>query len=266
MPNGIFIGNGVCMMERIDMFNALHGVGIKMKERIYVHPPLNGVMTDTLFLQNIPSIVVSHVLDPQPGEKILDMCASPGGKTTHIAMLMKDQGKIIALDRNRQRVQMLKKTIQRYDLKSVECMQKDSAQLIKDWEASMFDRILLDPPCSGLGNRPRFDTSDIDNSVFEEFHLYQRRLFTSAVHLLKEDGILVYSTCTFNPLENEENVHWALETFKGQIELVDQTPYLGSGGLKTSSLDEASLKKLQIFNPVTDGTIGFFIAKFRKLM
>lgn len=264
IDQGIFVGNGICLHSRSVMINLKEGLGIQMTQRIFVHPPLNGIMVEQLFLQNIPSMIVSHALDPQPGESILDMCAAPGGKTTHIATLMKNSGKIIAIDRNRTRVQMLKKNCERYNLTCVECIKKDSATLMKDWEPETFDRILLDPPCSGLGNRPQFDTSEIDNSVFEMFNVYQQKLFENAVYLLKKNGVLVYSTCTINPLENECNVKWALEKYSDILELVEQRPYLGKEGIESSGLGESSRKKVQFFDPSIHGTIGFFIAKFRK--
>lgn len=91
----VFLGNGISELSRKDIFNGLpdlKGIGIRMTEPIYLSPSFDNVLPSYIFLQNLPSTVVAHVLDPQPGEKILDMCAAPGGKTTHTAALMQDKG------------------------------------------------------------------------------------------------------------------------------------------------------------------------------
>lgn len=93
----IFLGNGISELSRREIFNGLpelKGIGVRMTEPVYLSPSFDNVLPSYLFLQNLPSAVVTHVLDPQPGEKILDLCAAPGGKTTHIAALMHDQGSL----------------------------------------------------------------------------------------------------------------------------------------------------------------------------
>ncbi|NXN95966.1 NSUN5 methyltransferase, partial [Rhinopomastus cyanomelas] len=90
----VFLGNGVSELSRSEIFSSggpLKGMGIRMTEPVYLSPSFDNVLPSHLFLQNLPSVVVSHVLNPQPGERILDMCAAPGGKTTHLAALMRDQ-------------------------------------------------------------------------------------------------------------------------------------------------------------------------------
>ncbi|XP_015270096.1 PREDICTED: putative methyltransferase NSUN6 isoform X2 [Gekko japonicus] len=90
----VFLGNGISEVGRNDIFNSnapLKGLGVKMIEPIYLSPSFDNVLSSYIFLQNLPSSVVSYVLNPQPGERILDMCAAPGGKTTHLATLMHDE-------------------------------------------------------------------------------------------------------------------------------------------------------------------------------
>jgi len=178
-----------------------------MVKRLYVSPPLNGVLEDLIFLQNYPSMLVAHYLDPQvknwrirrkgsqlicqtilrtqPGEHIIDMCASPGGKTTHVAMLMRDDGSVIALDKTKGKVEDIQKLSQRLGLKSILTYHQDATKIIKQATdvlvdastkpkkqkttarsqfsapAQSFDRVLLDPPCSGLGQRPRLRGSSL---------------------------------------------------------------------------------------------------------
>jgi len=293
-----FVGNGRMTMGRGQMFNSTSGVAIEMTEQIYQTPSLNGIMEDVLFLQNIPSVLVGHLLDPQPGELILDMCSAPGGKTTHIATLARDQARIIALDKNVSKVGGVKRLCHRLGITSVEPIVLDATKSlmnrmgnakganeleidcgreekvlerivgsnqgqIKGWQANTFDRILLDPPCSGLGNRPRLEDSQAWKAL-QNHAAYQRKLIHNAVPLLKPGGTLVYSTCTINPLENEENVAFILKMFPCMA-LVQQKPYLGFPGLTTTSLGEAEKKLVQRFDPTLDPSFtGFFIAKFTK--
>lgn len=200
-------------------------------------------------LQNLPSIVCGHVLDPQPGDTVLDMCASPGNKTTHIAELMNDCGHIVALDKTPNKVIVLKRKIEKFGLKCVNCYawdstkavcdnrQVDANRLVPPFGTKTFDRILLDAPCSALGNRPQL-RNDITSKMLASYPVVQRKLFKAAVDLLKSGGILVYSTCTINVGENEDIVRWACEKFSDDIELVAAEPMLGGPGWSNVGLSD----------------------------
>ncbi|KAF2077831.1 hypothetical protein CYY_000876 [Polysphondylium violaceum] len=291
----VFVGNGVCQMDRNEMYQTKYGVAIEITERIWSCPPLNGVLPDKIFLQHLPSIITVYQLDPKPGEKILDMCAAPGGKTTLIASLLhsnkgnggstavgdEKQATIIALDKNKSKVKKIEELCTRLSLdKYVKCLTKDSSKLLpqhvdinnpnnKDhlelFKEGSFDKILLDGPCSGLGARPRFreDCPIIDTTNTASF---QRALLKNAIGLLKVGGLLVYSTCTINPCENEENVAFVLNNYP-QMKLVSQVPHIGQHGLKGCGLSEPDRLLVQRFDPSDDsiGTIGFFIARFTKI-
>jgi len=96
LPDGIVVlGRGVMEVDKKEAFTSSEGVGCRMSECVYRAPPLNGLLSSQMYIQNLPSMVVPHVLDPQEGERVLDMCASPGGKTTHVATLMKGTGQVI---------------------------------------------------------------------------------------------------------------------------------------------------------------------------
>ena len=143
-------------------------------------------------------------------------------------------------------------------------------------EAESFDRILLDAPCSALGQRPRLHLR-VDLPQLQRAASYQRALLRSAAPLLRVGGVLVYSTCTFNHLENEGNVSWFLHQYP-QFKLVEQQPRLGGPGIVCAagvprenggeqqetglSLEEAKL--VQRFDGTEGDTIAFFIAKFQK--
>ena len=189
-----------------------------------------------LLPQSRASQLVARAVDPQPGERILDLCAAPGGKTTHLAALMGDEGTIVAVERNADRAEQLRATALRMHASIVEVVHGDAAQPV----AGVFDRVLVDPPCSGLGtlrSRPdlrwRADPAQIQALVGE-----QRAILDAAVTALRPGGRLVYSTCTISALENERQLH-----VRRDLEVQTQRTTL----------------------PHRDGTDGFFIATARRL-
>lgn len=197
-------------------------------------------------LQNLPSCICAHVLNPNPGERILDMCAAPGNKTSHLAELMKDVGLIIAIDKTPNKLKVLEEKIQNYQFTSVKCFAYDSTKLLSlddnngklepPFPSQFFDKILLDAPCSALGNRPIL-RNDMSPKMLNSYPVVQKKLFKTAFELLKSNGILVYSTCTVTSAENEEIVHWALNKFDG-IELISADPLLGGPGWPNVGLND----------------------------
>ncbi len=162
-------------------------------------------------IQDSSAQLVTHLLDPQPGETIIDACAAPGGKTTHIAELMKDKGQIIACDRTAKRLNKVRENAARLQLQSIQIEVGDSRNFAQF--ASIADKVLLDAPCSGLGTlhkRPDIRWRQISQSIKELFSL-QRELLEQAATWVKPNGILVYATCTLNLLENEKIVQSFLE-------------------------------------------------------
>ncbi|XP_069015658.1 tRNA (cytosine(72)-C(5))-methyltransferase NSUN6 isoform X1 [Embiotoca jacksoni] len=287
----VFVGNGVAEMDRSSLFCAdkpARGVGVRMVEPLYRSPCFDGVLPSLAFLQNLPSVVVGHVLGPRPGERILDMCAAPGGKTCHIAALMRDQGEVVALDRIRNKIDRIRQNAQMLHLNSIKAFCFNSTQAVSSDPAEetegppfppeSFDRVLLDAPCSGLGQRPNMGTTWSLKEICS-YQPLQRKLFQAAVRLLKKGGVLVYSTCTVTLAENEEQVAWALDTFP-RLTLQPQEPHIGAEGMPGAGLSPERLRLLQRFSPElsweqaettaplscrADGdTIGFFIAKFLK--
>eukprot|EP00761_Pharyngomonas_kirbyi_P008398 gb/GECH01008409.1/.p1 GENE.gb/GECH01008409.1/~~gb/GECH01008409.1/.p1 ORF type:complete len:200 (+),score=47.98 gb/GECH01008409.1/:1-600(+) len=150
--NYIFVGNGELQMRIKEIMNKKRGIGVLMTEKLFDTPSMNHINTDhRFFLQNLPSVIAVHLLNPQPHETVLDMCAAPGGKTTHMASLMKNSGRIIALDKNKSKIQRLRKTAERFGFSNIDVRQQDAAHSRDVFPAEHFDRILLDPPCSALG-------------------------------------------------------------------------------------------------------------------
>ncbi|XP_032360053.1 tRNA (cytosine(72)-C(5))-methyltransferase NSUN6 isoform X2 [Etheostoma spectabile] len=287
----VFVGNGVAQIDRSSIFCAdepAKGIGVRMVEALYQSPSFDGVLPNLAFLQNLPSVVVGHVLGPRPGERILDMCAAPGGKTCHIAALMRDQGEVVALDRIRNKIDRIHQNAQMLHLQSIkvycfnstQAVSSDSAQEAEGppFPPESFDRVLLDAPCSGLGQRPSMSCTWSLKEICS-YQPLQRKLFHAAVQLLKKGGVLVYSTCTVTLAENEEQVAWALQTFPC-LTLQPQEPHIGAEGMLGAGLSPEQLRLLQRFSPELSwdqtgtaaplpcradrDTIGFFIAKFLK--
>lgn len=155
-------------------------------------------------IQDSSAQLVTHLLDPQPGETIIDACAAPGGKTTHIAELMQDTGKIIACDRAPKRLNKVRENAARLQLQSIEIEAGDSRN--KSEFTNIADRVLLDAPCSGLGTlhkRPDIRWKQTSQAIRELFEL-QRELLEETASWVKPKGVLVYATCTLNVLENEK--------------------------------------------------------------
>ncbi len=141
------------------------------------------------------------MLAPQPGERIIDMCAAPGGKTTHIAELMKNAGEIIAVDKYESKIRLLRANCERLGIKIVKPVVGVDAREI---DTAIADRILLDAPCSGLGTltkKPDIKWKRQPEDI-PRLAQTQMELLNNAARLLKPGGVLVYSTCTHEPEEN----------------------------------------------------------------
>ena len=182
-------------------------------------------------VQDSSAQLVSHLLDPQPEEIIIDACAAPGGKTTHIAELMGDRGTIYACDRQIKRLKKVQNNANRLGIKSIQTIAEDSrhlsqfinsdkffnpgnAKLIEKKTSAFVDRVLLDVPCSGLGTlhkRPDIRWRQTPDKIRELSQL-QRELLNEVAQWIKPQGILVYATCTLNPLENEKVIQSFLES------------------------------------------------------
>ena len=273
------VGEGVLNVTRDELFRndvSVTGVGVTVTKKMFPCPSLNESSFSGMFmLQNLPSIIAVDVLgtchdipivyfhilfvlsDPLPGESVLDMCAAPGGKTTHIAARMKNAGVVTAFDKSENKIAAINRNCIQLGITNVKTFVMDGTKSVREtldtgsdvsattfppFPEESFDRILLDAPCSGLGQRPQF-FNKIKIKELRSFPKIQRKLFSAAVRLLRRGGVMVYSTCTNNTAENEDMVTWAGEEFKC-LELQMTKNY----GHPTSDTD----------------TITFFMAKFTK--
>ncbi|XP_046678944.1 tRNA (cytosine(72)-C(5))-methyltransferase NSUN6 [Homalodisca vitripennis] len=281
-PGKVFVGNGIMRMSRSHLFQKdLHPKGVAVEVML----PASGVTAVEVpqplgLLQNLPSIVCGRVVCPRPGDKVIDLCAAPGHKTTHLAALMENTGVLVALDKIPRKIEALKALCETMQADCVRAYAFDSTRAVSasahasgsDWSPpfapNTFDHVLLDAPCSALGQRPQISCKITSKQISSHPKL-QRKLFTTAVQLVKPGGSLVYSTCSLTREENEDIVSWALGSFP-QLELVPAVPLVGKPGIAQSSLCETDCQKVQRFGPPLgdspeEDTIGFFIAKFVKV-
>ncbi len=170
------------------------------------------------YVQEPASQLASEILDPKPGDIVLDACAAPGGKTTHISELMQNKGVIVSLDKKKTRLIALKNNLDRIGTKNVVVFNMDVLDVEK--LGMEFDKILLDVPCSGnfcqeYGWFEKRDLEGVKNNA-----MHQRKLLEKCYKVLKKEGILVYSTCSLEPEENEENIEWFKSNF--DVEVLEQ--------------------------------------------
>lgn len=157
-------------------------------------------------IQDSSAQLVTHLLDPHPGEIIIDGCAAPGGKTTHIAELIQDTGTIYACDKTANRLKRLKENADRLQMRSIQIRTGDSRHFPEFIDLA--DRVLLDAPCSGLGTLHRRADARWHHrpeNIQAQSQL-QSELLANAATFVKSGGVLVYATCTIHPLENEQIV------------------------------------------------------------
>ena len=211
-----------------------------------------------IYVQDGSSMIPPIVLDPQPGETILDMCAAPGSKTSQIAQYMKNKGTLVANDYKGIRLASLGINLNRCGVTNTIITLSPGHKI----RGVKFDRILVDAPCSGTGtiNKSFRILKEWNPKGIERLAATQKKLIENAFHLLKPGGTLVYSTCSCEILENEANVEWALENLQLKLEKID-LPINKSEPITDNK--EIKEKVLRIW-PYDNDSEGFFVAKFRK--
>jgi 16S rRNA (cytosine967-C5)-methyltransferase len=187
---------------------------------------------DGLFeVQDGGSQLIAPFLQVKPGMRVIDACAGAGGKTLHLAALMQNKGRIIALDTEEWKLEELKKRGRRAGVANVETRLIESSKTIKRLESSA-DRLLLDVPCSGLGVLKRNPDAKWKLSIefIDRVKELQQHILTDYSTMLKSGGLMVYSTCSLFPSENENQVANFLEKQKGKFELVEEKSVFPSEG------------------------------------
>ena len=251
---GVCVGTGIWRLNTREALEKRRGLAVEVTHKVFTIPSSRELPernAGLIYPQSIPSMLASIALNPKPGEKILDMCCAPGGKLTHLAQLTRDKAEIIGVDRSEKRLKTTLENLKLLGIKNVKLLREDSRYLDLKHPNWKFDKILLDPPCSALGYRPKLKENKTLKQILGLAD-YQRQLLKVAVKLLKKNGVLTYSVCTITKEECIENTRYAVEALGLEIE--EQPLYLG---FKTKL-------KTQIFYPPTHETPGFYIAKLRK--
>ena len=180
--------------------------GLQLSQGVGAMARQPGYSTGRWSVQDRAAQLVAPLLQPQPGQVVVDMCAAPGGKTTHVAELMGDQGRIIAVDRSAARLRRLQHNARRLGLRSIQTRCADARTLPHLHGCA--DRVLLDAPCSGLGTLARHACARwrLNPAAIEELQVLQRQLLNEALQLVRPGGRLVYATCTVHPGENQAQI------------------------------------------------------------
>ena len=221
----------------------------------YEHPSfatLTSLQEGLFQVQDESSMLVAHILDPQPGEFIIDACGAPGGKTTHIAALMNNTGQILSIDIYEHKLALTRENAERLALTNIETKALDAVNLGTMYPLEA-DRVLVDAPCSGLGVLRRKPDARWRKSeeMLKDLPKLQAAILASAAQCVKPGGVLVYSTCTTEPGENQDIVNAFLQANPAFL-LETTGQYLPAA--------KRSEPMIQLW-PHTDGVDGFFIAR-----
>lgn len=260
-PRGVMVGEGVAVLSGEEMRRKKHGVAVRVYRSRYRLPKLRELeeyIYGYFYEQSLPAMMTVHVLDPRPGDVVVDMCASPGGKTSHIVEYTGGRARVLAFDHSKSKVRRLKENLRRLGHEGVvDVYRADSRYLDLDFPWIKADKVLLDPPCTSLGVRPKlYDRKryvDVVNSA-----RYQRQFLRAAYRVLRPGGTLVYSTCTVTVEENEENIEFAEEL---GFNVVEVTKLYGSRGVRDYWFNDMVLR----FYPHIHDVTGYFIAKLVKV-
>lgn len=229
-----------------------------VKNTYFVKNPTNILKTENFIkgdftVQDIASILVSESLNPRKNSNVLDICAAPGGKTSHIAFLMNNTGKILANDIVKSKLKNIKENLERLNITNVELSNFDGT-ILQERLKEKFDFILCDLICSGSGvidRKPEIKLFRTKEKI-EQIIKIQRQIFDNAIKYLKPNGKILYSTCSILSLENEDNIKYFLEKYKDlKIEKID---------FLNEQVDYIKLL------PEKEKHNGFFIVKFKKVI
>jgi 16S rRNA (cytosine967-C5)-methyltransferase len=216
--------------------------GLKLRERKNIFGT-DAFQKGLFEVQDGASQQVAPMLDPQPGERVIDACAGAGGKSLHLAALMKNKGKILSLDIYDKKLEELRKRASRAGAEIIETRAIDSTKVIKRLEGTA-DRLLLDVPCSGLGVLRRNPDKKwkLSNEEIERLRTIQMQILESYAKMVKPGGRMVYATCSILPSENERQVEEFLKKTGDTFELLEERK----------------------FAPGKDGFDGFYAASLKK--
>jgi len=254
--DGRVVGSGLARLSEAEILACKRGMAVALTYPLFKVPSFRETeefRRGLIYPQSLPAMVTSKILDPKENETVVDLTCSPGGKLTHISQLMRNRGRVIGIDRNKQKIWIASETVKRMGCRNVTLIIHDGRYVHRDFPALRPDKILIDPPCSALGLRPKLQ-ADITTREIQALADYQKQFIKAASMIIKPTGRIVYSVCTWTLMECEEVVRFASEECGLQPE--KQALLLGSSGLGETN---SKVRLTQRFHPHIDG-IGYFIA------
>ncbi len=201
--------------------------------------------------------LASIILDPKPGEVVVDMCAAPGGKTSHMAELMKNTGTIYAFDIDDDRIERMRRTLKRLGITNVKIIKKDCLEAPKILGEEIADKVLLDPPCSSTGTLAKYPEVRwrLRPEKIIEIAQMQYKMLETAIRICKPGGRILYTTCSILPEECEEVIKKILKKYENIVKIVPLRGPFSEGFL------EGTMRAW----PHKHGTVGFFYALLEKV-
>ena len=212
------------------------------------------------YVQDISSMLVSHIAQPKEGDNVIDVCAAPGGKSLHMAEMLKGTGHVEARDLTDYKVNLIWENIERSRMQNIEAVRFD-ATVLDETSVEKADVVVADLPCSGLGilGKKTDLKYKMTEKTQEDLVVLQRDILSKVKNYVKPGGNLVYSTCTIHKKENMDNVHWFLEN-NPDFALDSIEDFLNEE-LKRDVLEKGCFQ----FLPGVHKSDGFFIAKFKRV-
>jgi NOL1/NOP2/sun family putative RNA methylase len=222
------------------------------------------------YVQEISSMMPILSLKPTKEDNLLDLCASPGSKTTQAAAMMENSGNIIANDNNMGRMIVLASNLEKCGVSNTVVTKRDGVQMCKQLKKAgfSFDKVLCDVPCSGEGTLRSSPSTFITWNIktVENLASQQKVLAAAALEVLKVDGEMIYSTCTHAPEENEEVIQFLMKNFDIKIETIELPIKTRDGITKwRNQVFNKEIKKARRIYPQDNNTEGFFLCKIKKL-
>jgi len=254
---GDVLATGQSQMSTDEILRIRKGLAVTVAKRRYQAPQIRDLSEYSeglLYPQSLAAMGASRALGPQHGETVLDMNCAPGGKLSHISQLMENTGRIVGLDRNGEKITATRRNITALGCSNATVSIHDSRYADVDFADLKPDRVMVDPPCSALGLRPKIYDLTSQGRV-NALANYQKQFLKAASRLVKPGGVVVYSVCTYTADECERAVEYARK--ECGLHLIEQAPILAS-----KRTNEAS-SLCQRFHPALD-EIGYFIAKFER--
>ena len=253
--NGTPVGSGTSRQSETSILTYRQGIAVEIERSRAGLPSImetRWYKDGEIHLQSLPAILTTHILDPRPGETIVDLNCAPGGKTSHICQLSQNQARVIGFDRNTRKIQKAKQLLERMGCSNYQLIPHDSRYVDLDYNIKA-DKILVDPPCTALGIGPKLSIKttarDVENSA-----KYQSQFLSSASRISKRGGTIVYSVCTITKNECEDVAEFG-ERDLG-LDLDEEFLIRGEAGFDLHH-------RTQRFSPDKHGT-GYFIARFTK--